>query len=83
MSILNKSAYGEYVDFITSQPSPNEILNFRPSLATQKRIRYLMNAKLEGALSPIERDELDEYYRANRFIHELKLRAQRRVEEIY
>lgn len=78
----NINAYVEYVDFITSQPTMEQIIEFRPSRLTQERIRYLMNAKLNHALSPDERGELDEYYRASKFLHQLKLRAQRRLETL-
>ena len=73
------NAYIEYVDFITSQPTMEQIIEFRPSRSTQDRIRYLMNAKLNHALTVEEETELDEYYRASKFLHQLKLRAQRRL----
>ena len=76
------NAYIEYVDFITSQPTMEQIIEFRPSRTTQDRIRYLMNAKLNHALTMDEETELDEYYRASKFLHQLKLRAQRRLETL-
>ncbi|MEQ8672942.1 MAG: hypothetical protein RLP44_31295 [Aggregatilineales bacterium] len=76
------NAYIEYVDFITSQPTMEQIIEFRPSRSTQDRIRYLMNAKLNHALTMDEETELDEYYRASKFLHQLKLRAQRRLETL-
>lgn len=74
------TAYGEFVNFITSQPNAEQIISFKPSLSTQKRVRYLLNAKLQGTLTTDEELELGEYYRANRFLHKLKIRAQRRLE---
>jgi hypothetical protein len=82
MSILYENAYGEYIDFITSQPTIEQILDFRPSLHTQKRVRYLMNGKLQKSLTQEEILELEEYYKATRFLHQLKQRAQRRLETL-
>ena len=82
MPMIDENAYGEYIDFITSQPTMEQILDFRPSLQTRKRVRYLMNGKLQKSLTQDEMLELEEYYKATRFLHQLKQRAQRRLETL-
>jgi hypothetical protein len=73
------NAYEEILDFITSSPSLNEILDFEHSLETLKRVDYLISVADKETIMEEERDELREFYRANELIEQLKVRARRRL----
>jgi hypothetical protein len=73
------NAYEEILDFITSSPSLNEILDFEHSLETLKRVDYLISVADKETITEEERDELREFYRANELIEQLKVRARRRL----
>jgi hypothetical protein len=73
------SAYEEILDFITSSPALEQIVNFDLSSEAQKRIAHLEAQEEDGQLSKDEQDELREFRRAADFMHQLMLRAQRRL----
>ena len=73
------TAYSEFVRFLTSGPSKEEIVAFTASKETRLRVRYLMNAKRAGMLTPSEQAELDEFQRIEDFMRQLKIRARRRL----
>jgi hypothetical protein len=79
MTTRQSRAYDEYVQFVTSAPTLEQILTFRPSSATEERVRYLLHLNRTGKLSPDERAELAEFSRAEELIHNLKVRARRRL----
>ena len=72
-------AHQEIVEFITSGPSLEAILDYRSSEAARDRIRYLIESSRSGELTPQERHELDEYTRVEYFMSKLKKRARRRL----
>ncbi len=74
------SAYSELVRFLTSTPSPEDIVNYAASKDTRLRVRYLLNAKRAGMLTREEQAELEEFYKAEHFMKELKVRAKRKVD---
>ena len=76
MDALKPSAYSEVYEFLVSSPSPEEILAFRPSEATQERIRTLLAANKAGSLSTEETIELEEFDKLEHFVRMLKLHAQ-------
>ena len=67
--------------FLTSNPSPQEVLDFKPTQAMQERIRELLEKNREGQLTSAESAELEEYGRINRFISLLKARALKDVQQ--
>ena len=44
-------AYTEFVDFIVTGISPQQILAFRPSEETRERVRYLLAMEKAGKIS--------------------------------
>jgi hypothetical protein len=72
-------AYRELLDFLTSQPSLEQIVNFSPSEQAVERLRYLIRISRERVLNVDERFELDEYTRMDHFMQMLKRRARRRL----
>ncbi len=75
LSPLPNEAYRYILEFLTSNPSPEAVLNFRPTLEMQERISELLEKNRAGQLTPTESAELDEYVRIDNFISLLKARA--------
>lgn len=72
-------AIDEILDFVTSSPSLNEIINFAYSDETLERVTYLSEQETDDALTTEEQDELREFKRAAHVMEQLKIRAQRRL----
>lgn len=81
MTIAQPPTYREVYYFLASAPSHEAILAFRPSEATQKRIRALLDANKEGHLSPEEQAELDEFEQVEHFVRMLKLHTRQLMNE--
>ncbi len=79
MAVTRLSAYDEVVDFLTSEPTPEQILAFRPSEAVQERINYLLDANRNGSLSSIEQGELDEFEEIEHLMRRLKIRVRTKL----
>ena len=75
MAIKQVSAYDEFVDFMTSLPSLEEITNYTISLTAQARVNGLLAANRNRRLTDSEAAELDEYERLEHMIRRAKLRA--------
>ena len=66
MSVLQSppSMFDEIAEFIASGPTPQEILDFRPSAAVQDRARELLAKLKQHSLSREDEQELDQYEQA-------------------
>jgi hypothetical protein len=64
--------YREILDFLASQPTPEEIIAFRPTPAMQARLTTLLDRSSAGLLSPAEQAELDEFERIEHVLILLK-----------
>ena len=73
------NAYDEYLEFLTSTPTLEEIVDFEPSDDTLFRIEYLEEVHEAGKLTDEEMYELRECYKAEDFIQKLKIRARRKL----
>jgi hypothetical protein len=74
-----RPAYRELLEFLTSQPTLEQIVNYTPSDHAVDRLRYLIHVSRERVLNVDERFELDEYTRMDHFMQMLKRRARRRL----
>lgn len=72
-SPLPAQVYRYILNFLTSQPTPEQVAAFRPTLEMQDRLRSLLARNHEGSLTPAERQELDEYERIEHLMVMLKL----------
>jgi hypothetical protein len=75
MAVERVPVFDEVYAFLTSSPSPAEIMAFRPSSEAQARIADLLQANREGRLSEAERRELDEFSQVEHFVRMLKIHA--------
>lgn len=69
---LPAQVYRYVFDFLASQPTPDQIANFRPTSDMQDRMGYLLTQSKADALTSLEAQELDEYERIEHLIVLLK-----------
>lgn len=81
MAIVNIGAYEEFVDFVTSSPTLEQIAAFRLSDATEARISALLEANRSARLTAEEESELDEYPRLEHIMRKLKIRAYEKLDQ--
>jgi hypothetical protein len=67
--------WNEVDGFLTSAPTPEQILAFRPSQAAQERLRCLLDANQSRPLTADEEVELNETLAVENFMRRLKVRA--------
>ena len=75
MAVKVLDIWNEVDDFLTSTPTPQQILTFRPSQSAQERLRYLLEVNSTRALTPDEEVELNETQAVEQFMRRLKVRA--------
>ena len=69
----------EIAEFLASGPSPEQLLQFRPSPHTQARAQELLDKLKDGCLSADERRELDQFEHAERLVRLVKARIHARA----
>ncbi len=69
---LPADVYHYVLNFLISNPTPAQILDFRPNLAMQTRLKDLLSKSDSGQLSLAEERELNEYERIEHLIVMLK-----------
>lgn len=73
MAIAQLPVYQEVYRFLASQPTHEEILDFRPSEAVATRVQTLLEANKSRGLSEAEQAELDQFGQVEHFVRMLKL----------
>lgn len=68
-------AYEEVVDFIAAGTTPQNVIAFRPSEASQERVTGLLEREKSGELAPGEKSELDNYMQIEHLMRLAKARA--------
>ena len=74
------SAQDEVYDFLLTQPTPHEIVRFKPSVETQEHLRDLLAANRNGTLTVHQKAELDAHVHTGHFMRMLKIRARQLLE---
>jgi hypothetical protein len=69
------SPLDEVLDFLLSQPTPEQVINLRASEAAQERLRYLLDGNRNNTLKDAERAELEAYIQLDSVVTRLKVRA--------
>ena len=80
LSPVPTEVYREILDFLTNNPSPQAIIDFKFSQSVQERISQLLDKSRENALTEEESAELDSYERLNRFVRKFKIQAMKDVQ---
>jgi hypothetical protein len=70
--IIPAHIYRYIIDFLVSEPTPEQIINFRPTLEMQKRLQALISRSNAETITPTEEKELDEYEKIEHLIIMLK-----------
>jgi hypothetical protein len=66
--LLSAQVYRYILNFLASQPTPEQVATFRPTSAMQARLRYLLGRSDDGSLTSEEVEELDEYERIEHLV---------------
>lgn len=74
-------AFDELLDFVTSSPTLEQIIHFQHSPETLERVAYLRSVEESGNLTEQETYELVEFEKAAYFMEQLKVRAERRMNQ--
>ncbi len=82
MAIAHLPAYEEFVEFITSVPTIEQVSRLHFSEATEARISSLLKANREQTITPEESTELDEYLRLERIMRKAKIRAIEKLDQL-
>ncbi len=69
---LPSQIYRYILDFIASNPTPEEIAAFGPTPEMKNRLKQLLDRNLAGDLTSWEQQELAEYERIEHFVAMLK-----------
>lgn len=80
MAVTMFDIWNEVDEFLTSTPTPKQILAFRPSQAAQARLRRLLDATRSRPLTADESAELSETLAVEQFMRRLKIRALAKVQ---
>jgi hypothetical protein len=73
--------FDEILGFLTSTPTPEQIIAFRPSDVLQERVRFLLDKQRNESLTAEESAELDEFGRMNHLMSMLKIKARKKLTE--
>lgn len=68
-------AYTEFVDYIVKGLTPEQVLAFRPSEETRERVRYLLHAEKNSAITTEEIAELNDFEQFEHVMRMAKARA--------
>jgi len=71
--------YEEVFEFLTSTPTPEQIIAFTLSETAEERIRYLLDVNRNGVLTAEERLELDEIGKVGHLMRMLKIYAHEKI----
>jgi hypothetical protein len=80
MAVKVFDIWNEVDEFLTSTPTPQQILAFRPSPTAQERLRRLLDARSSRPLTAEEEAELNETLAVEQFMRRLKIRALAKVQ---
>jgi hypothetical protein len=72
---MPQTSYDEIVDLF-ARTSPTEVMDFRPSVESQERVRYLLERNQDGDLTDSEAAELERFGELEHLMQLVKARAQ-------
>lgn len=79
-----RTVFDAITDFLATEPSPQEIIDFFLPEDLQARADYLAERNGEGLLTPTEREEHDEFLKVDRMFSllktKMKLKLKRQAE---
>ena len=75
----SSKAYEEVVDFIAAGATPQDVIAFRPSDSTRRRVWELVEHEKNHELTPEEAAELEHYSQLEHIMRLAKARARRHL----
>lgn len=75
MAVQRLRVWDEVDDFLTSTPSPQEIIDFHLSESVQERLAHLLDGNRQNTLNPDEVYELEQMLAVDTFMSRLKVKA--------
>jgi hypothetical protein len=72
-------AFDEAIDFITSLPKPEQVLDYKPSVMAQKHLESLLEKKRNDSLSINEAQEIDQYMMVEHLMRMAKKKAKKQL----
>lgn len=76
-----RTIFGEITDFLATNPTPREIIDYRLPDYLQQRAHHLLELNGEGELSPDERDEMFDYVRVDEMMSLLKAKMRLKLKK--
>lgn len=76
-----RTVFDVITDFLVTEPSPQEIIDYALPEDLQARADYLAERNGEGQLTYAEREELDEYLKVNRMFSLLKTKMKLKLKK--
>ena len=67
-----RTVFDEITDFLATEPSPQEIVDYYMPDDLQARLDDLLDKNSEGEITPSEREELERFLNANQMFSMLK-----------
>ncbi|MEM9950339.1 MAG: hypothetical protein AAF846_01965 [Chloroflexota bacterium] len=74
-----KTVFDVITDFLATEPSPQEIIDFYMPDDLRSRLEYLLNQNGEGMLSYTEQEELTKFLNADEMFSMLKMKMKLRI----
>lgn len=74
------NAYADFIDFIVEGMTPEQIIAYKPSEKSQKRVNELVWALKNDSISPDERAELNHYVELEHIVRMAKAKAHQYVQ---
>ncbi len=69
--------YDEFIDFFATNAKTEELLFFKPSEESYKRVRQLIELEKNDEISPQEKAELDDFMKLEHLMRLTKARARK------
>jgi hypothetical protein len=76
-----RTVFDAITDFLATEPSPQEIIDFFLPDDLQARADYLAERNGEGLLTPTEREEHDEFLKVDRMFSLLKTKMKLKLKK--
>ncbi len=79
--VANVRFFDEIIDFLTSTPTPAEVMAYQPSATLQKRAEELLEKSKAGELAEPDQKELEYFMVIEHLMRMAKIRARRRLSQ--
>lgn len=80
--IPTRTVFDVITDFLATEPTPQEIIAYHLPDDLQERADYLAELNGEDQLTPREREELDEFVKADRMFSLLKTKMKLKLKKL-